>query len=721
MVVLAGVLGIAGLAVAFDPPDTQGPRDLDGRTWLSVSTASGPTLVLANGFSGLVEAQAQIEDPPERALAVLGSRAGRTLLGDGAALVVVDDARHEAQRLDATTDAVLVGDSILSFDDGPHLGPADLSSPPRPLDAGGSLTPATPTHAVVDDGGRAWFLAERDDDLVAARVDPASRDVDTVDVPTGTSALRLVDGSVVAVGDGRLTALEDGTDVDAGPGAVLPSLAVGSDGLLAHVRDGSLLVDVDGGTSEVDLSDSFGDVDEIVVWHDTVVAIGEAGAAVVSGPWDDPTVEVLDLFDAAPRAHEDGGVLWLVGEGRVTAIWADGTRVPFELTTLDLDVCVGSCEPEDIQQFLEERTPPTTTPERTTTTVEPREVEPPPVEPTIPIEDPTTTTSTTSTTSTTLPPSTTTTSVADGDGDGDGTPTDPGPPTSETTVAPPPTVPPTTSPPTTEAPPPPPPEPPPEPGPGLVLEVQPASGGATATVRVDARPSACSPEAGVWHATRGRVAWSGAAEGSREVQLRWGLGTRHSSTEQVTIPDVRQSGTLTVAFEACGRRAERSIEVTASRPSVSQLRFEPAAPVPGDVVTARVDIVAPDGWRTTSTAWSLGRCGGVQQVGGTEVRTSESFTATEEGRYCAEVIVTFAPDDGDEETIVRDGEVDAVSTTTTSSTTTTTAPTTTTTESTTTTAPSTTTTTASTTTTTAPTTTTSTTSPPDTTTTTAAP
>ena len=110
---VAGVLVVSWLA---DPPDRVVAQEIDGRTWLSVPRRDDTALVLANGVSGLVEAEADLTDSVPADLRFGGSDGRFTVLaGDGEA-VVVADATHAGSvvDLDEGATSVLGGGGLLT-------------------------------------------------------------------------------------------------------------------------------------------------------------------------------------------------------------------------------------------------------------------------------------------------------------------------------------------------------------------------------------------------------------------------------------------------------------------------------------------------------------------------------------------------------------------------------------------------------------------------------
>ena len=108
LAVVAGVL----VTSMSSPPASQQPSEVQGRTWVPVQTDDGPRLVLVNGISGLIEAQATTTDPQPEGVEVVASTVDRTVLGSAEALTVVDNGRRVAVSRTgvAGSSATLVGD-----------------------------------------------------------------------------------------------------------------------------------------------------------------------------------------------------------------------------------------------------------------------------------------------------------------------------------------------------------------------------------------------------------------------------------------------------------------------------------------------------------------------------------------------------------------------------------------------------------------------------------
>src|SRR6187402_2590229 len=94
LVTLAVLAGAAAAVIELgEPPDRVAAEEFDGRTWL---TTDGGRLVLANGISGLVEAQASTDDDIPRGLRFAGSNRRATLLESDRQAVLVADGSHQA-------------------------------------------------------------------------------------------------------------------------------------------------------------------------------------------------------------------------------------------------------------------------------------------------------------------------------------------------------------------------------------------------------------------------------------------------------------------------------------------------------------------------------------------------------------------------------------------------------------------------------------------------
>lgn len=669
LITIALVAGVTAIVLS-SPATSQHPDGLHGRTWLSIATAEGPDLVLVNGISGLVEAQATLPAGAQVGTTrVVHSSAEHTLLGGSGDAVIIDNGSHETwARADLDgTQGVLVGGEVLTVDDGTTLWPTSLDG-----SGVGLPLPATPLDDVApqeDGNGDVWFLGEDAETMVALRYTPSDGSISSFDVAADTTGLLSIDGRMHAVGSGRAHAVDDGAATPNIDGAsALPSLVEGSRGLWA-AGDGSELVMVDAdGEHSVRLD---ADIVDIVIWYGRVVAITASGAWIVE-PGTDP--EPIDPIDGEVEVHADGGLLWLTSGTTVVAIWQDHTQVPFELIGVEADLCIGDCDPGSLSRYLEqvedEPDPPPETPDSTTTTRPPREIEPPPVEPvqtttTNQPEPATTSSTTTSTTTTTAPPPPAP------------PPPEPGLP-AESVV---PTLPPQTTPPDARprprdtAPPfvsttAPPPTPPPPVANSLVLEVEPPADGnpVLVTLGVTGEREAC-PGTGP-NSVDAELSWSGAGSGSRQVRLDWQPGSG-TDTETAIIGDF-ESGELTVALEACGLRASRSITIDLQVATIGEIMFSPSPPQAGGQVTARLEWAMPRGWTVTSTWWSGGPCGQETRNADSTPRREETFPVLGT-RFCVSVVLIVGHGDGTEQ-FDRSAEVEVRLPETTTTTTTTTLP-----------------------------------------------
>lgn len=641
-ILVAGLLALGvGVAVA-SPPRSAAFDDADGRTWLPVAgPQGGDRLLLANGLSGLVEADATVDGGGGSPLRFVASRGRTTLLaGDGGRLVVVDDGTHRtATRTEPGAAALVPGGVLVLGDGGARLLPGDLAGPGRAVAL--PVPPVDGAEPVVDAGGRAWYLGEPrgGGGRVAVRLDlgngggRADGAADVVPVPAGTTGLLAADGDVVALGPGGATVVGRGgiaypAPSSAAAGRIDPEIAVATGGTWATAAGSVVTTSGDGAGAggEQDLGD---DVRALAVWHGRVVAVTAGGA------WTGPAGRLAAVPDVGPGAtlHLDGGVLWITSGQRAVAIDPDHEQVAFDLTAADVSLCVGDCSAAAASSFLEDRaTPPPTVPPAgpspaPTTTQPPRRLEPAAVTPTLPTTSttraaaPTTTstqpaaevpgaavtsapaTSVAATVPSVPPPASSTTTEDDrrpGRGNGGGGRDEP------TTTSPPivlPTILPTTT------------APDPEPDPestttteaassttdaeattttrpaaetvGLELDVTARPGEATVSLRVVARASDCGAEGTSTVAT---LLWQGATTGTRQLLVTWSSrGAQASNVATATIPS--PPGQLSVSVVVCGVTASRTATVPAD-PSTTTTT-PPSTTTPPTTVPATTTTTTP--------------------------------------------------------------------------------------------------------------------------------
>ncbi|MET0578017.1 MAG: hypothetical protein ABW122_05120, partial [Ilumatobacteraceae bacterium] len=228
--VLATVLVITW---ATDPPQSVVAGEIDGRTWLPVPRADGAALVLANGISGLVEAEAEVDAALPSGLQFADSDATYTLLHADDTSVVVADGSHVGTRVDtgAGSASVLAGGGLLTAGDAVTVrtiaADGSVGAPTTIDDAG---VPTAGIAPVVDDDGDAWVLTgERAD--TAVRIDDAGRVAGRRQLDDGVTQLFLLDGRpVVRRGD-----VVEGIDDDArfpapADGGIVPLVAQSANG-----------------------------------------------------------------------------------------------------------------------------------------------------------------------------------------------------------------------------------------------------------------------------------------------------------------------------------------------------------------------------------------------------------------------------------------------------------------------------------------------------------
>ncbi len=110
---VAGVLVVSWLA---DPPNRVAAQEIDAGTWLSVQRQAETDLVLANGVSGLVEAEADVAGTVPDDLRFGGSDGRFTVLASDGEAVVVADGTHAGSIVDLDDGAasVLGGGGLLT-------------------------------------------------------------------------------------------------------------------------------------------------------------------------------------------------------------------------------------------------------------------------------------------------------------------------------------------------------------------------------------------------------------------------------------------------------------------------------------------------------------------------------------------------------------------------------------------------------------------------------
>ncbi|MFV0308914.1 MAG: hypothetical protein ACK5OX_14355 [Desertimonas sp.] len=699
--VVVAALVAGGLVVAFgDPPARLTHAEVDGRTWLPVSRSAGDSLVLANGISGLVEAEAISDDEMPGAVGFAGSDRRSTLMrGEGAAVVVADGIhRASVLELDDDVAVAIVGGRLLTVGATSELRtiePDGSLGAPRPIAITGPVR--TGTDPVVDDDGTAWLLT--DDQLVSVHAD--GRVGQRRAAPDGATGLMLVDGQAfIRSADAMRSVDGSGRRAGAGPDGVAPAVAVGTADRWA-VGDGSTIV-----LGDDQRVDAGGQVDGLAVWYGAVWWSSVDGVHSLIGTAVDTVADLRGPY----RVFHDGGRLWFVGPSGAVAVDDRQAATVFRLTSVDLSLCIDDCSPDDaIDRSEDPNTPTTTSPDAPP----PPTITLPPVLPTAPTttttttttEPPSTTERSTTTTTTTTPatdaPAASTTAVA--------TTTAAAAPTTSTTAletvpvsASLPTVPPlvpTPEPPDPPAPPgppdpPDPPGPPDPPAPPVTTAPPPATtvapgggnvilaiggsdplppGTASIAVGFDGTVEQCQANGGapVGANALGMLQWSGAGSGARTVSAPVG----GSGSESIDVG----AGDLTVTFSICGLSATATRRVAAAEPTMGEISIS-GVPTVGETLTAAVAFDPGVGWSVAGTVWSAGRCPpptvGPGSTGATG--SSVSFTPAEPGRHCVSVVVSFVADGGGERSETRSAsvEVDATTTTTASTTTTTTTSTT---------------------------------------------
>lgn len=600
--VITGVLVIVGVGVALaSPPRSAGFEEYDGRTWLPVERASGTHLLLVNGLSGLIEAEADL-DQSVGGIRFADSTSERTLFATETGSMVVDDATHSAAVRPGygAGGAVLVGGRVLALDrSGAELMPANLAGQPTRIPL--PLAPVDGTFPVVDGLGRAWYLgATPGGGRAAVLLGDGAGQPRVVGVHPSTRRLLVVDGAVQATGDDALRAVE-GTASRAttapAEDRIDPTVAVDTGGLWASAHGPAVTTITESALQEQqELPEA---VTALAVWHGRVVAL------TANGAFTGRMGQLAAIPEIGPGAtlHVDGGLLWLSGRERSVAISPSHDRVTLEISNADLSLCVGDCSAAAASSFLEDvATAPLTAPggaAAPTTTQPPRRLEQAAVTPTLPnapakppgidvptpvtIPDPNPDAPVVPAPPEALPrppdagPPTTFnilgTTIPDDRSKKPGRPDPPGrsdetTTTTATTAPPLITLPPLDTTPettTTTAP------PPLEPSVDLEFDLRPRDGGVTAELRVIGRPDECGTDGTSTVAT---LLWQGSATGSRQVEVAWPseeAGASHVSRATITSPP----GDLTVSVAVCGVTTSRTTRVSDPDPSPTTTTTRP--------------------------------------------------------------------------------------------------------------------------------------------------
>ena len=381
-----------------DPPDRVVADEVDGRTWLPIARAEGAALVLANGISGLVEAEADAGGSLPTGLRFDGSDSRFTLLGTEGASVVVADGSHVASTVDTGDGAssVLAGAGLLTAADEITVRPiaptGEVGVPVTVTDAG---TPTPGVAPIVDSHGDAWVLTGE----TAVRIDGSGRVASRVDVGPSAAQLLVVDGRPYVRTTDSVDALDGGPRLPgAGDRGVVPAVAQSVGGQWAVASGRQITVD---GSSPVDLPDA---VRSLAVWHGHVWTATDDAAFAIRDGEARPIGDIAGPFEV----FADGGRLWFVSDDGAIAIDRRQQPTVFRLAGVDLSLCVGDCSPEAAVDYLDEVAP-TTTPDpepgaAPTTTLPPPDITLPPVVPTTP--PPTTAVPPSTTVPPTTPPST---------------------------------------------------------------------------------------------------------------------------------------------------------------------------------------------------------------------------------------------------------------------------------------------------------------------------
>lgn len=676
---LVVVLGI-GFAVerVIDSPDRVGAQEVDGRTWLNLPAGTGGgKLVLANGISGLVEAQASAPgtDSWPVGMRFAGSDRRLTLLQRDRAVAVLADGTHQGALVDVPDDSLsaLGAAGIVTADAGGVTvrrlvpGTTDVVvADPVVVTEEPAVAGAAP---VVDADGSAWVLVGADASTVL-RINAGGRAADRFDVDPGALGLAIVDGTAYVRHAGAVTPLRSGTARrGAGPDDVTPSVADTTDGAWATAAGARVTAVVGGNETTFDALEP---IRSLAVWHGAVWAVAGNVVGRVDGAELALVPRVGGPFE---DVFSDGGRLWFVSDTEAIAIDRNQQPTVFAVQGLDVQYCVDTCTPDDLNQLSENRR---------------SDDDPAPDEPDD-LEDSTTTLPltvprvTTTSTSSTLPPATTTTSTTRPPATEAPTtvPATPSPTPPPTAAAPrqteptptqsPATVSATTAVPTTSLP--------------IVPDtVDPIDPGPPQTTR-PRPPDTTRPPSTVAPAPENVELVLAFADGdgdttAREVTISYGwsgrrrdcagavfnsawadigvAGTRSESWGQMLDRNDLYSSTiavepgpLTVTLNVCGASTtiSRTIVGTSQPPQLTGVYVAPDVVVPGDPFTATVTYSFGDTWDVTGATWMGGPCGAETSLSGSLGDRSSSVTVptVAAGAYCVSVVVTFRSDSGEEQ------------------------------------------------------------------------
>lgn len=683
---LVGVAGVGAVALPplLDHPEQITAAEVDGRTWLALRRGSGPSLVLANGISGLVEAQATSATALPGNVRFAGSDQRFTLLRSPDRAVVVADGSHAATvtPLDRGGTAALVDQSLLSIGERlviRQINAAGEVQAPVTLDgAGEAVNGAQP---VVDDHGHAWVLRQVAGNRRAVKVGPGGVE-GAVAVDDTTSELLVVDGRALARSGSSLVGLDGRGGPDVGAGAVIPTVAVSTGGIWATATDTSIEMSVAGAVRRVV---SPRPVTRLAVWYGNVWATTDRGVLDTSGA----APAGVPGIDGPTSMFADGGRLWFVNSTTAAAVDRDQNVTVFRLAAVDLDLCVGDCTADDAVKYGKDHLDVTTTtspagndspdsapspvpvltlppliPAAASTTTT-STIAPPPTGPPVgtePAQPPGRQAATTTAPEQASPPratsppnpstpeqaNTTSSSVAFIDATlAPPLPTEPAgstPGQVENSEAPPASEPPaagSTTSSTSSEPGPSPSTTDPRPQGDVILYFTDGSiplSGNTTTVALGFTGSAQDCESNGGHVSGGHtvadVAWDGSTTGRQRVAVDFG-------TEAETAIDIA-AGSVTVSVSVCGLRATVDRQVSGEAlPELDQISLS-TEPAPNTTVTANAAYRYTPGW-VPSSRWTFGQCQNPGRVDGTDGPDSTSATLTfaESGRYCVSLTVTF--------------------------------------------------------------------------------